>query len=153
MTGEGQTMGLRAGLSAAFLLSLLLVNIVVDFARVRAVVEDRRSMIGAIAASLRFLRRRPLRAAGLSLLNALTVLVIIRLWYSLAPDGATPGWAALLLSQLYLLMRLWARLAFVSSAIAFFQGELAHAGYVAAPVPVWPDSAAVEAIDNLTRQR
>jgi hypothetical protein len=34
----------------------------------------------------------------------------------------------------------------------FFQGELAHAQYTAAPDPVWPDSPAAEALDNLRRQ-
>lgn len=153
MTEEGHAIGLRAGLYAAFLLALMLVNVVVDFAKVRAVVEDRRSMLGAIAASLRFLRRRPFRAAGLYLLNALALLVILRLWYSLAPGAATPNWAALLLGQLYLLLRLWAKLAFMASEIAFFQGELAHAGYTAAPLPVWPDSPAVEAIGRMTDAR
>jgi hypothetical protein len=47
------------------------------------------------------------------------------------------------------LARLWAKLAFMASEIAFFQGELAHAGYVAAPLPVWPDSPAVEALGRI----
>jgi len=35
----------------------------------------------------------------------------------------------------------------------FFQGELAHAQYTATPEPVWPDSPAAEAIDNLIKSR
>ena len=136
--------------NAAFLLALMLVNVVVDFTKVRAVVEDRRSTLGAIAASLRFLRRRPLRSAVLYLLNALTLLLIVRLWYSFAYDAAAPDWTALVLSLVCLLLRLAAKLALMASEIAFFQGELAHAGYVVAPVPVWPDSPAVEAIEKLS---
>jgi hypothetical protein len=109
-------------------------------------------MLGAISASLRFLRRRPFRSAALYLLNALTLLLIVQLWYSLAPDSAAPGWAALLLAQVSLLLRLGARLAFMASEITFFQSELAHAGYVVAPMPVWPDSPAVEAIGRIRNQ-
>ena len=85
-------------------------------------------------------------------MNALAFLVILRLWYSVAPGGAAPGWAAFLVGQIYLLARLVARLAFMASEIAFFQGELAHAGYVASPSPAWPDSPAVEAIGTLTNK-
>jgi len=35
---------------------------------------------------------------------------------------------------------------FWASETALFQGRLAHAGYVAAAKPVWPDSPAAEAI-------
>jgi hypothetical protein len=58
----------------------------------------------------------------------------------------------LLVAELYLLLRVWAKLAFMASEVVFFQGELAHAQYTAMPDPVWPDSPAAEAIENLTRQ-
>jgi hypothetical protein len=35
------------------------------------------------------------------------------------------------ISQLYLVCRLWIRLVFLGSEAALFQGRLAHAGYVA----------------------
>jgi len=38
------------------------------------------------------------------------------------------------------------RLQFTASQTALFQSQLAHAGYVARPVPKWPDSPAAEAI-------
>jgi hypothetical protein len=38
------------------------------------------------------------------------------------------------------------RLQFAASQTALFQGRLAHAGYVARPIPAWPDSPAAEAI-------
>jgi hypothetical protein len=53
---------------------------------------------------------------------------------------------ALLASQLYLVFRLWARLAFLASEVVFFQGELAHAQYASQPELVWPDSPAVESL-------
>ena len=110
-------------------------------------------MLGALVASLRFLRRRPLRVAGLYLLNVIALLVVVRLWLQTAPDVAAPVWQALLVTQAYLLLRIWTKLAFMSSEVVFFQGELAHAGYTAAPEAVWPDSPAAEAIENLTRSR
>jgi len=153
MTSERDGIVLRAMLYAAFALAIAFVNLVADFAKVRAVVEDRRSMLGALGASLRFIRRRPLRASGLYLLNAAAFLVILRLWMSVAPSAAAPTWLALLLSQLYLLCRVWAKLAFMASEVVFFQGELAHAQYTASPPLVWPESPAAEAIDNLSANR
>ena len=55
-------------------------------------------------------------------------------------------WAAFLVSQLYIAARLWVKLVFWGSATALFQERLAHAGYVARPEPVWPDSPAADAI-------
>jgi len=151
MTEERLAVALRAALYAVFLAALALVSLVADFAKVRAVVEDRRSMLSALGASVRFIRRRFIRVAGLYLLNVAALFVILRLWLQLAPAADTPNWLALLLAQVYLLFRVWAKLAFMASEAVFFQGELAHAGYTAGPRPLWPDSAAVEAIENLSR--
>jgi hypothetical protein len=126
------------------------VNLVADFAKVRAVVEDRRSMLGAVGASLRFVRRRFFRVVALYLLNAIAFLLILRMWLSTAPSAGAATWVALLAAEVYLLARVWAKLAFMASEVVFFQGELAHAQYTASPEPVWPDSPAAEAIDNLT---
>jgi len=41
----------------------------------------------------------------------------------------------------------------MAGEVVFFQGELAHATYTAAPLQMWPDSPAAEAIENLVRQR
>ena len=144
---------IRGGLYLVFVAALALVNLIADFAKVRAVVEDRRSMLGALGASVRFVRRRPLRVLALYVLNVLALLVILRLWLQVAPGAAAPAWWALFAAQLYLLFRVWARLSFMASEIVFFQGELAHADYAAAPEPLWPDSPAVEAIVNLAGQR
>lgn len=133
-----------------FLAALALVNVIADFAKVRAVVEDRRSMLGALDAAWRFVRRRFGRVIGLYLLNTMAFLLILRIWLQVAPAASDTIWLALLVSQLYLLVRVWAKLAFMASEVVFFQGELAHAQYTAAPAPVWPDSPAAEAIDNLT---
>jgi hypothetical protein len=133
-----------------FLLAVGMVTLVADYARVRAVVEDRRSMLGAIAAALRFMRRRPGRVVGLYLISALPAAAVIRLWFgaSAVPDGSAAYGATIL--TVYLVLRVWTRLAWMASEVVFFQGELAHASYTAAPLPLWPESPAAEALENLT---
>jgi len=153
LTVETTAVWIRVGLYAVFLAALLIVGAVADVAKVRAVVEDRRSMLGALAASVRFLRRRPVRVAALYAANAAAVAVVLLVWYAVAPGAAVPAWPAFLLAQVYLLLRLAARLALAASLVSFFQAELAHATYTAAPLPVWPDSPAAEALDNLARLR
>ncbi len=148
LTRESTAFAWRAGLYAIFLTALMLVSLLADFAKVRAVVEDRRSMIGALVASLRFVRRRIWRVAGLYLLNVVAALILAGLWRQAAPSAAAAPWLALAIAQIYVAGRIAAKLAFMASEVAFFQGELAHAQYTAAPEPVWPDSPAVEAIGN-----
>lgn len=152
-TAEGDAIAVRAGLYVLFFAIVAGVNLVMDFAKVRAVVEDRRSMLGALASSLRFIRRRPGRVVALYLLNLAAFLIIVRLWLQVAPAAEAAPWVALLIAQIYLLARVWAKLAFMASETVFFQGELAHAHYAAAPEPLWPDSPAAEAIENLVQRR
>jgi hypothetical protein len=118
---------------------LLAVSLIFDYAKVRAVVEDRRSMVGAIAAGARFVRRHLSAVAVLWLMNGLLFLAVILLYALVAPGASSSGvgvWLGFAVSQLYLLARLWVRLVFFASETSLFQGRLAHAGYVAnAPVP------------------
>ena len=151
MTAEKNGLLVRVLLYLAFGLTLFIANVIFDYAKVRIVVEDRRSVIGALGASMRFLRRRPFRSLSLYLLNAVAFLMVLRLWLEAAPQAwDSIGWA-FFITQIYLLVRIWLRLAFVSSEIVFFQGELAHAGYTARPPHVWPNSSSAEAIENLTK--
>ena len=152
MTVETNAIVLRAALYLAFLALLALVNVTADYAKVRAVVEDRRSMLSALASSLRFIGRRFFRVGALYLLNIIALLLIVRVWLAFAPAATAAPWLAFLIAQIYLLFRVWAKLAFMASETVFFQGELAHAQYTAAAEPLWPDSPAAEAIENLTRR-
>ena len=139
----------RFGLYAVFGAALMLVNIAIDYAKVRLVVEDRRSAIGALSAALGFLGRHPGRAFGLYALNGLAFLVVVAVWSLVAPGAGGAGlsmWAGLAVTQLYLLARLVLKLQFIASQTALFQRSLAHAGYTAAPLPLWPDSPAAETI-------
>lgn len=122
-------------------------NLVFDYAKVRAVVEDRRSMIGAIGAAVSFIRRAP-AALALYLLD-LTLLLLLMAGYAVVAPGAGSGfgslWLGFVIGQAYVAARLWLKLVFWASEAALFQGRLAHAGYVAAPVATWPESPAAEA--------
>jgi hypothetical protein len=134
-TVERSAFLVRMGLYAVFALLLAAANIVFDYAKVRAVVEDRRSMVGAILAALRFVRRHAAAVAGLYAL--------------VAPGAGSAGWSmwiGFLVSQLYILARIWAKLVFYASETVLFQQALAHAEYTATPAPVWPESPAAEAI-------
>jgi hypothetical protein len=152
-TGEAMSetgrMAARATLYGVLLVTLALVNVTSDFAKVRLVVEDRRSALAAIPAALRFIRRRPGRVAGLYLLNALLFLAALAIWSVAAPAASSPTWLILLGGQLFLLARLWIRLGCLASEVVLFQRELAHAHYTAAPEPTWPESPAAEAISNV----
>jgi hypothetical protein len=135
----------RVVLYTLFFVPVLFVNMIFDYAKVRAVVEDRRSMIGALIAGARFVRRNPGATIGLYVLNALVFLVIIGIYALVAPGGSASA-SGFAVSQLYIVSRVAARMLFAASQIALFQSRLAHAGYVARPVPAWPDSPAAEAI-------
>ncbi len=145
LTEEWKAFLLRAVLYAVFGALLCAVNIVFDYAKVRTVVEDRRSMMAASMASLAFLVRRP-AALGLYVLDGAAFVIVFAAYAFAAPGAAASAVPALVVGQLYLLARLWCRLVFVASEIAFFQGSLAHAAYVSAPLPTWPDSPVADAI-------
>jgi hypothetical protein len=150
-TVERSAFFLRLALYAVFGAALAALNLWFDYAKVRAVVEDRRSMIGALSAACRFLGRSRWRAAGLYAADSLIFLAVVALYAAVAPGtGGTgwPMWASFALSECYLLARLWVKLVFWASEVSLFQSLLAHAEYVAAPLPIWPDSPSAEAIDR-----
>ncbi|MCA1558748.1 MAG: hypothetical protein LC753_04825 [Acidobacteria bacterium] len=130
---------------------LLFFNIIFDYARVRIVVEDRRSAIGALAAGARFVRRHFGQAVALYLLNGAAFLTVALLYAVISPGAPRSGiamWGVLVLGQMYIVARHYLKLLFYASETAFFQSALAHAAYTAAPVVLWPDSPAAESIVN-----
>ena len=70
----------RLALYVAFGLVLVLVNVTFDYARIRLVVEDRRSALGALSAAMRFVWRHLGRVAGLYALNGLLFLGLLAVW-------------------------------------------------------------------------
>ena len=145
LTVERTAFFYRLGLYAVFGALVLFANLVFDYAKVRAVVEDRRSMIGALSAGFRFVRRNLGAAVGLYAANSVAFLAVLFLYYLAAP-GAAADTLAFAIGQLFIVLRVIVRLQFAASQTALFQGRLAHAGYVARPVAKWPDSPAAEAI-------
>jgi hypothetical protein len=128
---------------------LLVMNVVTDYAKIRLVVDDRRSALGALGAAWRFIRHHPGHVTGLYALNSLVFVMALLVWALVAPGAGGAGismWLGLIVSELYVIARLLMKLQFVASQTALFQSHLAHARYAAAPEPVWPDSAAAEAI-------
>lgn len=132
---------------------LAIYTLVADVARVRLVVEDRFSALAGWTAGWRFVRRRAGRLLALSLAHLAGVAALVVLWTHWGPDWTSGTVSPPAAALLYLTMRLWMGVAWVASAIAFFQGELAHATYVAAPLPEWPDSPSTEALRRLRAPR
>ncbi len=155
LTIERTAFLLRFGLYGLFGALLIAINLIFDYAKIRAVVEDRHSMLGAVAAAMRFVRRRPWQTVSLYSLNGLLFAAVLLLYAIVAPGAGTVGvsmWIAFLIGQLYLLARLCVKIVYYASQTAYFQGELAHVGYTAAPQPLWPESPAAEAIGNAARR-
>lgn len=147
---ERTAFAVRAGLYAIFLWVLFAVNVIVDYARIRIVVEDRRSAIGALLAGTRFVRRNLAVAGSLYLLNGILFLAALALYALIAPGATLPAWLTLIVGETYILLRHFLKLTFYASETALFQARLAHASYTAAPPIEWPESPAAEAIANLS---
>jgi len=140
---------LRPALYVLFAALLLSFNLLFDYAKVRTVVEDRRSAIGALLGAWRFVRRQPRETIGLFLINGSVFAIVVTLFSLAVPDAWTldPGmWTGLIAGQTYLIARLFSKLLFYACETSYFQSQLAHASYVAAPAPKWPDSPSADAI-------
>ena len=142
---------IRAGLYLLFGLIVSVCNLVFDYAKVRAVVEDRRSAVGALLSAVRFIRDNLAATAGLYLVNIALFALALAMYAAVAPGAGGIGWTMWIgfaIGQLYILARLCVKLVFWSSETALFQSRLAHAGYVAAAKPVWPEAPSAEAIQR-----
>jgi hypothetical protein len=131
---ERTALSWRLLMYAIFIGLLALTTVVFDYAKVRAVVEDRRSMTGALVASIRFIVRHPGRVLAVYLLNALLFVFVVGTWALMAPGAGGSGlsmWMGVAASQGYILARLVAKLQVMASEIAVFQQSLAHWGYTA----------------------
>jgi len=147
LTAEPQVFRWRVLMYVIFGGLLALVSTLFDYARVRAVVEDRRSMLGSLAAALRFLIRQPGRVLRLYAANAVVYMLVLAAWAALAPGAGGAGvslWMGVAATQGYLLARLVVRLLFLASATALFQRSLAHAGYTTRPALVRANAPVVE---------
>lgn len=124
----------RMTLFGALALLLFAIAMIFDYARVRLVIEDRRSAIGAIAASLRFIRANPGRVLAAQALFWLALVIWITL--RAVPDDAT-GW----FETLHGAGEIFLKLALIATQASLYQRMLASAGWVAREDPRWPDEA------------
>ena len=118
---------IRAGLYLIFGLLLAGANVVFDYARVRAVVEDRRSMLVAIATSVRFIRNNAGAALGVYLLNVVVFALVLTAYAFIAPAGGGIGmmvWPTFIIGQIYIAGRLCVKLLFWASETAVVQNRL-----------------------------
>jgi hypothetical protein len=148
LTSERSALAVRVGGYVLFAALLAACSLLFDYARVRIVVEDRRSSIGALVAGVQFAWRNAGKVLVLYALNALLFLGIVVLYALVAPGAGAAALVAFAVGEAYILARHYLKLVFYSSEIALFQGALAHAAYTAAPALVWPDSPAAESIVN-----
>ena len=149
VTVERNAFLIRAALYVVFGILVAACTMIFDYAKVRAVVEDRRSMLGAINAAVGFIGRNVAGAVALFALNFGAFAIAVGMYALVAPGARSAGlsmWLGVSVGQVYVLARLWVKLAFWASETALFQGRLGHAGYVARPDPTWPESPAAEAI-------
>jgi hypothetical protein len=149
MTQERSAFAVRVALYLVFGALIAVGTMLFDYAKVRAVVEDRRSMLGAINAAAGFIRRNAGAAAMLFLLNFGAFVATLGVYSLVAPGAGGSGlrmWLGFGVGQIYVLARLWIKLTFWASETALFQGRLGHADYVVRAQPVWPDSPAADAI-------
>jgi hypothetical protein len=154
MSVERDVFFLRVVLYVLFGALLVVVNVIFDYAKIRIVVEDRRSALGALPAAIRFVWRQRGRVASLYALNGMAFLILIAIWAFVAPGARSGGltlWLGFLATQLYVLARLALKLQFLASETALFQSRLAHASYAATPMPAWPDSPSAELIRTSSR--
>jgi hypothetical protein len=149
LTVERTAFFIRVALYLVFGIALAAFNLVFDYAKVRAVVEDRRSIVGALGAAVRFIGRNMGASAGLYAANFVLFLLALAVYAAVAPGSGGAGatmWIGFAIGQIYVVARLWVKLVFWASETALFQSRFGHAAYVARPQPTWPDSPAADAI-------
>ncbi len=93
---------------------VFLVNLVFDYAKVICVAENRRSALGAAAAALAFVRRRPLATIGLYAVLGVMGIALILLYALVAPGALQDSYLEVLLAfvlgQAFILGRIGLRL-------------------------------------------
>lgn len=141
-TGEAVHLALYGVLA----LLLFAISLTLDYARVRLVIEARRSAIGAIAASWRMLRAHGLRMLGVQAAFWLLLVVWIaaRGVVATAPVADWTDGRAAAIVLLFAAGELMLKLALTGAQAALYQDTLAAAGWVARAQPAWPDDAGAD---------
>jgi hypothetical protein len=124
LTVERSAFAVRLAIYAIFFVPLGLVIVVFDFARVRLVLEDRPSVIVALAAGAAFVAGNRRLAVGIGLFNAALYAVLVVAYTALAPgagSGELQTWAAFLFGQVYVAARLAVKLTAWGAQVAAIQ--------------------------------
>ncbi len=125
-------------------LGYIFCDIVLDYAKIRTVVEDRRSMVFAVAAGFRFAVRRPGAVLRRYLLNAQIAAIV------LGTGGVATIYlhieSLLMVFPLGIVLLVWVPLLFLSTQTTFFQDELAYPGYTAGSGVSPPDLPVTEVV-------
>jgi len=113
-------------IGAGLVVTLLMgVRLVFDLAKVMTVQEDRRGMVLAVGAALRFLVARPFTLVGLYVGLALLWLVVLALYALVAPTAGPASWTgvllAFLLAQVVLAVKIGLRLSLLAGETAVYQ--------------------------------
>jgi hypothetical protein len=132
--GAGILVALEAAHASALTIPTLALIVLVfmtlalafEYAHITAVVEGTRNIFRALGHAVAFTVRQPGRAWGLYLLMTALGLVLIPLYSGLiAPLVPFPwGVAAIAIQQLYIVARLWTRLARWASQLALYRQGL-----------------------------
>jgi len=132
-----------------FLVSLAVAHLIFDYAKVRLVVEERRSAFGAWRAAAGLVRRHARGTIAVYAWNV-AVLALVMALYSLVdlPGrwGVPSLWAGVVVGQAYLAARIGARLLFWASEVEWFERQLAHVRFIAPSLPSRPEPPIVERI-------
>ncbi|MFN7984387.1 MAG: hypothetical protein U0Q11_21290 [Vicinamibacterales bacterium] len=116
-----------------FFALLALCNLVFDMAKVRLVVEDRRSVLATIVSALDFTVSNSRLVIGAYGANLLTLALVVGTYAAIAPGVGGAGaamWITFIVGQVYIAARLCVKLAFWASGVAALQSRLAYDGFV-----------------------
>jgi len=113
-------------IAAAFVaLLLIFVRVVVDYAKISTVIEERRSMSLAASRAIRLVVSHPFRTLGLYCSMGLLGILLTTVYFFLVPDVAGSGLGhmvlALSVGQLYLLLRWVLRISLLGAESIVFQ--------------------------------
>jgi hypothetical protein len=138
VTVERTAFLLRVGLYVMFGLLLAACNVVFDYAKVRAVVEDRRSALASIHAAVSFIGRNWVAAAMLYLADFVLFVLVVAIYAAVAPGARGTGatmWIGFAIGQAYVLGRLWVKLVSGRRRRRGSRAGSPTPEYVAAPEP------------------
>ncbi len=109
-----------------FLLPIMIVILIADYAKISTVLSNTHSMLRSAWRAVKFVFRNFIKVVSLQLLMLLIpiVLFVIYLWLDLSIGMTTFGtiYLMVLLQQLFILTRVWSRVFFFSGEMELFEG-------------------------------